>query len=163
MEEREALRALEQASERLVDGVVEALPSWAEREVRRLLDAWARHAPVDRDGIAAAARRAGEAAAQRVGAELRLLFGLDPGDQRVTPLQVVRSAHVEVAPVLEAAGLPHVERDDFAERALPDDHYGLAPDTLADLGGEELNDAHLAWGAAKAAVHLARRPPGGSG
>jgi hypothetical protein len=48
-------------------------------------------------------------------------------------------------------------RDEFAERAWPDDDYGLVPDTLADLGDDDLAPLHLAWGVAKATVVRARR------
>ena len=63
----------------------------------------------------------------------------------------------EPALVLEAAGVPPVVRDEFDERAWPDDVYGLVPRTLGDLGDPDLGPLHLAWGMAKAAVIRARR------
>jgi hypothetical protein len=59
--------------------------------------------------------------------------------------------------VLEAAGIPPVERDEFDERAWPDDRYGLVIATLGDLGDDELAPLHFAWGMAKATVLRARR------
>jgi hypothetical protein len=64
--------------------------------------------------------------------------------------------------VLQAAGVPPVVRDDFDERAWPDDVYGLVPRTLGDLGDADLAPLHLAWGMAKAAVLRARRARSGA-
>ena len=59
--------------------------------------------------------------------------------------------------MLEAAGIPPVERSEFDERAWPDDRYGLVIHDLGALGDEELAPLHLAWGMAKAGVLRARR------
>lgn len=152
---RYGLSMLRQAGEEFVGGVRRALPGWARREAARLLDAWGRHGATEREELLARAEAAGEDAARRVAAELEELFALDPDEQRATPLQVMRSAHREVGAVLREAGVPPVERDEFAERAMPDDVYGLAPETPADLD-DDLTPLHLAWGVAKATVHKAR-------
>ena len=78
--------------------------------------------------------------------ELRALFALDPEAQRPTPLEIVRSAYREPTAVLAAAGIPPVERDEFAERAWPDDTYGLVVHGLGDLGDEDLAPLQMAWG-----------------
>ena len=83
-------------------------------------------------------------------------FAADPAAQGATPLEIVRSAYREPTAVLEAAGVPPVERDGFDERAWPDDRYGLVPRTLGDLGDPDLAPLMLAWGMAKAAVLRAR-------
>ena len=77
--------------------------------------------------------------------------------QQATPLEVVRSAYREPTAVLAAAGVRPIVRDEFDERAWPDDIYGLVPRTLGDLGDPELAPLHLAWGMAKATVIRARR------
>ena len=69
----------------------------------------------------------------------------------------MRSAYREPTAVLVAAGIPPVARDDFDERAWPDDRYGLVVRTLGDLGDPDLAPLHLAWGLAKARV-LRLRP-----
>jgi hypothetical protein len=51
--------------------------------------------------------------------------------------------------------VPHVRRDEFDERADPDDVYALAPAAFADVD-ESLTGPGIAWGAAKAHVHMAR-------
>src|SRR3989440_372704 len=100
---------------------------------------------------------AGVAAARRIVAELRALFSVDPVQQPATPLEVVRTAFREPTAVLAEAGVPPIVRDEFDERAWPDDIYGLVPRTLGDLGDPELAPLHLAWGVAKATVVRARR------
>ncbi len=103
-----------------------------------------------------AAIEAGDAGAARVDGALRELFAADAAEQTATPLEVVRTAYREPTAVLAAAGIPPVDRDAFAERAWPDDRYGLVPHTLADLGDPTLAPLLLAWGMAKAAVLRAR-------
>ena len=99
---------------------------------------------------------AGRAAAARVTGELRALFALDAAEQRMTPLEVVRTAVREPSEVLERAGVPPVVRDAFDEQAWPDDRYGLVPRTLGDLGEADLGPLQLAWGLAKTKVLRAR-------
>lgn len=154
--ERRGLDVLRRTGEEIAAGVERALPGWALRQAEQIVDAWGRHEGDERRAILDEARAAGEAAARRVVAELGDLLGSDPDAYRVTPLQVVRSAYREVTVVLRRAGIPPVERHEFDERMLPDDEYGLAPDTFADLGDDDLMPLHLAWGVARATVHKAR-------
>lgn len=154
--EQRGLALLRRTGDEIVAGVERALPGWARHEAARLVDAWGRHDADERRAILDRAESAGEAAARRVSGELGALMALDPDEQTATPLQLVRTAYREVAEVLSEAGIPPVERDGFAERALPDDDYGLAPETFADLGDDDLAPLHLAWGVAKATVHQAR-------
>lgn len=154
--ERHGLQMLQRTGEEIVAGVGAALPPWAREQAERIVDAWGRHEGEERRKILDRAEAAGEMATRRVTAELRDVMERDPDDHRVTPLQVVRTAYREVTVVLRDAGIPPVERDEFAERSFPDDDYGFAPDTLEDLGDEDLALLHLAWGVAKATVHKAR-------
>jgi len=80
----------------------------------------------------------------------------------VTPLEILRSAAAFPTAVLLSAGVEVARRDDLDVRRDPDDVYALAPATFADLG-PEAGDAGIAWGAAKAHVHLARRRESGDG
>jgi hypothetical protein len=84
--------------------------------------------------------------------ELRALFAAAATDQRATPLQVVRSAYREPTALLASLGIPAVARDEFDERAWPDDRYCMVPRTLGDLGDPDLAPLQLAWGMAKTAV-----------
>lgn len=156
-DEARASARLAETGSAIVAGVEAQTPKWAHDQVERLLDAWGR-APADaRARAEAESATAGEAAAGRIVAELRALFALDPEKQGATPLEIVRTVYREPTVVLEAAGVPPVLRDEFDERAWPDDVYGLVPRTLGDLGDPDLGPLHLAWGMAKAAVIRARR------
>lgn len=152
MDEAEARRRLDETGAAIIAGVERCLPTWAERQVDRILDAWGRLAAADRRRVAHEARAAGLAAATRIAGELNTLLASAPEDQRATPLEIVRTAVREPTAVLAAAGVPHVVRDGFDERAWPGDVYGLVPRTLGDLGDAELAPLQLAWGLAKAAV-----------
>jgi hypothetical protein len=52
--------------------------------------------------------------------------------------------------------VPPAERDEFAERAFPEDVHGLAPAAFEDIS-PDLRGPGIEWGAAKAFVHLRRR------
>jgi hypothetical protein len=156
-DEQRGLALLREASEAIVVGVERDLAGWVERSVTHILDAWGRSAPEERARAERDAVDAGVNATTRVVGELRALFARDPEDQRSTPLQIVRGAYREPTAVLEAAAIPPVERDEFAERVWPDDIYGLIVHGLGDLGDDDLAPLQMAWGLAKAKVLRARR------
>jgi hypothetical protein len=162
-EVQRGLARLHEANDAIVAGVERELPGWVERSVVRILDAWGR-APSDvREEAEHAAHEVAGATTTRVVGELRALFALDPEEQRSTPLEIVRHAYREPTVVLATAGIPPVERDDFAERAWPDDTYGLVVHGLGDLrdpdavDDDDLGPYQLAWGLAKAKVLRGRR------
>ena len=140
---------MEAAGAAIVDGVERLVPPWAVREIDRILDAWGRLEPPERDAARTRAEVAGRAAAARVVAELRELFAADLADQHATPLQIVRTAVREPTQVLAALGVPPVRRDPFDEQALPADRYDLVPRSLGDLGDADLGAQLLVWGLAK--------------
>jgi hypothetical protein len=152
-----ALARLDETGAVIVAGVERQVPGWARAQVERVLGAWGRATADARMRAEAQSAVAGAAAARRIVAELRALFAVDPAQQRATPLEVVRTAYREPTAVLAEAGVPPIVRDEFDERAWPDDIYGLVPRTLGDLGDRELAPLHLAWGMAKATVLRARR------
>jgi hypothetical protein len=159
-EEARALDRLEETAAAIVAGVDANVPTWTRAQVDRLLDAWGR-APADaRARAEARSAEAGAAAARRIVGELRALFAVDPERQAATPLEIVRTAYREPTAVLAEAGVPPIVRDDFDERAWPDDVYGLVSRTLGDLGDPDLAPLHLTWGMAKATVIRARRARG---
>lgn len=131
----------------LVAAVGGALRPWVEATVSRFTAAYAAEAAV-----------AGERCAAEVSAQIAALVALDIDAQRTTPLALLRSAGRYPTAVLSAAGVPPVVRDPFDERNDPDDVYGISPATWADLG-DEVRDAGIAWGAAKAHLHLRRHGP----
>ena len=131
-------------------GVADQLPTFLRARVDLVLDAWDGLAPETRARVDDDVGAAIAAATARVGRELQALLATDPSSQLATPLQVVRDAVREPTAVLADARIPDVVRDEFEERSLPLDRYGLAPRTFADLG-DDLGPVQLAWGMAKAA------------
>jgi hypothetical protein len=156
-DEARALARLEETGAAIVGGIERQVPGWVQTQVERLLDAWGRAPAEARARAAEQSIEAGTAAARRIVDELRALFAVDPAKQQATPLEIVRTAYREPTAVLDAMGVPPIVRDEFDERAWPDDVYGLVPRTLGDLGDPELAPLHLAWGMAKATVIRARR------
>jgi hypothetical protein len=146
--------------------VVAAVPGWVERETTRVFDAWlaAPGAPAttaeERAAVLDTAAQAGVRAASALAPVLGALLTADVDDQDVTPLQLVRELVRFPTAVLEAAGVPAVVRDRFAEERFPDDPYDLLPASLAALD-PGLREPALTWGAAKAFAHRHRH--GGSG
>ena len=150
----EDLEALARYAAALADGVQAALPGWVERSVERVhVETLLRRPPAEvRE--AAAARRA-----RRRGRRRR------PGARPARPRHR-RAAHRPARPGppgravpdrgAARAGVPPVDRDEFAARQFPDDVYDLAPTSFAELD-PDLHEVGLVWGAAKAHVHLARR------
>lgn len=145
--------ALARYAEVLASGIEAALEGWTVRCVQERLLAWTGTADED---VLDAARAAGADARREVGARVADVLRTDIDEQRVPPLSVLRSAVTYPTRVLADAGVPHVVRDEFDERAFPEDVYGLSPATFADID-PSLHEPGLAWGAAKAFVHLRRR------
>jgi hypothetical protein len=147
---------LREASDAMVDGVRRCLPGWVRSRVAAVADAWGRLEPRIRAGLDVGAEAAAASTTERVVGELEELLARDPSAQDRTPLEVVRGAHREATELLAGAGIPGVVRDEFAERAWPEDRYGLVPAGLGDLGDPDLGPLLLAWGMAKAKVLRAR-------
>ena len=137
----------------LADGIERALGPWVVRCVLERAEAWR---PGLGRTLVGPAEDAGRQAAAEIGPEVRALLEQDVDAQATGPLAVLRSAVRFPSGVLAEAGVPHIVRDEFAERAFPDDGYGLAPATFADLH-PALHEPGLVWGAAMAHVVLARR------
>lgn len=132
----------------LADACVAALGPWVVGAIERAAGPAAA-------SLAPQAAAVGGRCAAEIGAELRALLALDIDRQRTTPLAVLRGACRYPTAVLAAAGIAAPARDPFDERSNPDDRYGLGPSTWADLG-PEVGELGIAWGAAKAHLHLRR-------
>jgi len=153
-----ASQLLADTGDAIVEGVERTLPGWLAARSARVLDAWGRlDDPGARADVDDAITNAAVAATARVVSELRAVFSTAPEHQRATPLQIVRTAYREPSAVLVTAGVPDVRRDEFEERTSPDDHYGFALHTLADLD-PDLGPLQLAWGLAKSRVLRADAP-----
>jgi hypothetical protein len=130
----------------LADAIDAALPGWVEACVT----ARSGGRPAGAD-----AATAGERARAEIAPRVRALLAQDVDEQRSTPLAILREAVRFPTEALRAAGVPPVERDDFARERFPDDDYDLTPATFADLG-PQVFEAGITWGAAKAWVHKER-------
>jgi len=72
------------------------------------------------------------------------------------PLERLRQATEALSPVLTDLAVPAPARDPFDQKHRPNDRYALGPFAFADLG-PDVQEAGMAWGAAKAFIHRARR------
>jgi hypothetical protein len=145
--------ALAGYAEALADRMVDALPAWVVRTmVQRLATAQGSVTDAQRATVEAT----GRAVADEVADPLRGLLALDIDAQTTTPLEVVRGHLRRPTEVLRELGVPPVARDDFDAAQFPDDVYDLGPRAYADVD-PGLQEPALAWGAAKAFVHLQRR------
>jgi hypothetical protein len=135
---------------RALDG---AIGPWVERSVVRLVAAYRGEVPPD---VLEAARAASGRAQAEIGTELRAFLALDVDEQRTNPLAILRRAVRYPTAVLRDAGVPPVRRDEFKERAFPDDVYDLAPATWKDVD-ESLQEPGIIWSAWKAKTVLDRR------
>ena len=142
----------------LADGIEAAVPGWVVACVERVVVAWCGSFS---DELAAASQVVGERAAADVGGEVRRLLVTDIDEQWTTPLDLVRSAVRYPTAVLAELGVPPVERDEFSIRRFPQDVYGLAPASLAEIDSG-LADEGILWGAAKAFEHKRRHRGRGS-
>src|SRR5262249_34663215 len=113
-------RKLDEYATALADAIEAALPAWVVRSVEQRLQAWEGRADSD---VLDQARAAGERARAEIGPQIRRLLALDVDEQRSNPLSLVRRAVRYPTEVLQAAGVPPVRRDEFAEHAFPDDVY----------------------------------------
>lgn len=84
-----------------------------------------------------------------LGSALDELLALPFELQSRSPLELFQEAMRFPTAALLESGVEPVARDPVQEAALPGDLYGLAPASSQDLG-EEVWQAHLAWGAGKA-------------
>lgn len=138
---------------RLADAVESVLSDWVVRCVSlRLVESGG----VFDDAARSLAEDAGERCRREVAPVVRELVTADPDAQRLTPLTILRAAVDYPSGVLEQLGVAAVVRDEFTAQAFPRDRYGLVPASFADVD-PSLHEPGLAWGAAKAHVHLARR------
>ena len=134
---------------RLADELIDVIGS-------TVIDWWERCVTAHGVAITADVRRDFGRQALELTAELRRLAGTDPESQMSTPLQILRASVKVPTAVLRSAEVPPRERDAFEMGAFPDDIYGLSPVSFADID-ERLVDPGVAWGAAKAYLHLSRR------
>jgi hypothetical protein len=147
--------ALRRYATALADAVDQAIPGWVEWVARAVLAV--QGVAVDA-AVAARLEEAARAARDTGSPRVRALLETDIDLQRTTPLALLRDLVRFPTEVLRSAGARPVPRDDFRQRSFPDDVYDLAPASFADVD-PALHEPGLAWGAAKAYVHIQRHGP----
>lgn len=150
-----APQELAQIADQLGEAVHQALPSWVVRCVTERYVLWSGASALS-NSMLDEAKAAGQTAQQEQGQQIRAVLSLDIDEQQVPPLSLLRQAVKHPTRVLQNAGVPPVVRDEFAERNFPNDLYDLNPANFADVD-PGLHELGMAWGAAKAFVHLQRR------
>lgn len=133
-------------AEELRLGLVDHTSAWVERLVR------ARVEPALVSPLVAAL----SADLERVLGEVTALLRTDIDAQRANPLAVIRSLVPPITDALRGAGATPAQRDPDAERLFPGDIFDLTPGAFSDVHAD-LHMPGLAWGAAKAHVHIQRR------
>ena len=130
---------------RLATLVVELFPDWATRSILTI-------APESSEEDA---RAVGVTVASNLSPRLIELLSSDIDDQRQSPLALVRRhMYPLTAHLAELRASPAV-RDPYDEEAFPADVFALGPKAWSDLG-DDVSDAGLRWGAAKAMAHRRR-------
>jgi len=87
---------------------------------------------------------------------LRELIGADVDTPLSGPLERIRGAVEQLGPTLIGLGVVPPTRDPFDIRVRPNDRFALGPVAFSDLG-EDVHNAGISWGAAKAYLHQSRR------
>ncbi len=133
----------------LRDAMVQLVPEWAAKTVI------ARSPDPSSAASRDAADRVRSLAQTETVTELIRLLDSDIDDQWASPLEVVRSLVPALTAELEHLDAPAVPRDPRSIELMAEDVYALTPATFADIDSS-LHHLGLAWGAAKAHVHLRR-------
>ena len=96
-----------------------------------------------------------EAVAVEVETSIAELVDADPDAPLSGPLERIRRTVVPVNEFLQRRDVPKPMRNTMDVEMHPEDLYDLGPMTFRDLG-DEVHDAGITWGAAKAHLHLKR-------
>lgn len=140
--------------EQLRDAVAVAAPHW----LHHVVGPFANQIPGDREAMHAAI----DDTLASIDSRLTTLATTDIDTPMSGPLELLRQSTGPVQEWLASSGAPRPTRDPWDVRSSPDDHYALGPMAFSDLG-DEVHAAGIAWGAAKAHVHLRRRSQSSGG
>ncbi len=145
-------RALAVRAEALADAIDAALGPWLIGAVRRV----AAMQGIGGDELVLRAEAMANRTRDDLAPRIRALLATDIDEQASTPLALLREAVGPATVLLRELEAEPVERDEFAVRTFPDDHFDLEPASFEAVA-PELREPGLEWGAAKAFVHLRRR------
>lgn len=93
--------------------------------------------------------------ARNVEEAIRVLVDADVDAPLSGPLERIRQAVTPLNSALAERGAPQPQRNPLDVEMRPHDIYELGPMTFRDLS-DDVHDAGIAWGAAKAHMHLRR-------
>ncbi len=144
----------------LADAVHAAMPGFVLRVVEERSTAFGAQTeqaslPVNFDSLTTTIARIGASVTANVDAALRDFLASDVDTQRTTPLSIIRNHMGPVTELLHRVGCAHADRDPFEASAFPADVFAIGPHAWQDFG-EEVHEAGLRWGAAKAMAHRQR-------
>ena len=131
--------------QRLADAIAADIGPWLQTELAKTLD--------DPDDELQALLRSVESETKRAITEL---VTADVDIPLSGPLERIRRS---IEPLTEALGerqVPAPLRNPLDVEMRPDDRYGFGPMTFLDIS-PEVHEAGIAWGAAKAHLHMQRR------
>lgn len=132
----------------LLVAILDAYPGWLRTRIHALVG--------DRAGASDAVERTVTQSTEWVADALTTLLASDPEKQRDNPLHVLRSASRFANQTLASMEVGTPQRDEFEQRAMPEDTYAIGPLAWIDLG-QLVHEAGIEWGAWKAAVIISRR------
>lgn len=158
MVEQPGVLELEPYGYALYRAVIDATAPWITSRVQAIASASVDvNSPEFQTALAEVARRT-----YRVVQEgLYALLVTDVDAQKSNPLHLVRESTTSATELLRMLAVPPARRDEFEERAMPNDVYAIGPLTWRDLS-DDVHDAGISWGAWKAATILMRRRAEGS-
>lgn len=132
----------------LGEAILASLPTWTQRVIDERCGR-------TNSVTAAEANDVGRRMAESLAGPLAALFAADVDRQRGTPLTLLRAAHGPLTELLAAHGTSMPVRDEVDIAAAPDDVFAISPRRFLDLG-DDVHEAGLRWGVAKAFAHRAR-------
>lgn len=141
----------------LRDAIVDSLHDWMETVVRARLGQSGELSPDRLDQLAAI----GTEVAAELGQRLEQLAIADVDEPVSGPLEIVRQSTGPLTRLLTSWDVPRPVRDEFDAAVRPDDVFALGPMSFAELG-QRVQEAGIAWGAAKAYLHRRRHGDGSS-
>ena len=141
---------LAQHAAALRDLLVDVVPQWVDVTLR-----FRAQSDADPQLLQAASARAVTVAQTKTLPDVVKLLDADIDEQWTSPLDLVRSLVPALTTELDQLGAPEIGRDPGTTEMYPDDRFALTPATFADIH-PDLHQPGLAWGAAKAHIHLRR-------
>ncbi len=141
------LQQFAELSEEFFAALIDAYPAWLTASAVAV--AGATQVTALDEAVAESCRTARE--------KFDLYLNTDLAEITTNPLSILRVSIAPVTAELARAGVLPVQRDPFLVDQFPADLYGLNPAIFGDLA-EDLTELGIAWGAARAYLHIQSHP-----